>query len=251
MPALSFGAPFPQNGGFYASQSSSSQTLPIEPVLPEWMGTDPNAFTGEMSDMYGSIGNFGANKAARAIDRRSAINQTMGMQAANNAAQDYTSRLMQGGATAFASGAVKAQAMMPVLKQSADTEVSKQAMLMDARKAAASMKSQLSGQMAGARQSYLSNLAGMYTTMRGQNIQYDANSNAYGQGGAGAGTANPFGVGANAAPFTPGYIPNQGPIIPSAGWYGANGSNVLTDPSIGFRNSWSPGTGQVARAGRR
>lgn len=227
---------------FASQSSSSSQSLPIEPVLPDWMGTDPNAFTGEMSDMYGSIGNFGANKAARAIDRRSAINTSMGMQAANNAATDYTNRLMQGGATAFASGAVKAQAMLPVLKQSADTEVSKQAMLMDARKQAAQMKSQIAGQLSGARQSYLSNLAGMYTTMRGQNIQYDATSSA--RGDAAGGSGNPFGAGYNTTPFTPGYVTNTGPIDPSAGWYGASGGNVLMDPTIGLSSSrgYNPGS---------
>lgn len=238
MPTSSFGAPsqpgYATGGGFF----SSSTSAPTEPILPEWLPTDPNANNSELMDQYSSIGNFGANKAARAIDRRSAINTSMGMQAANNAGTDYANRLMQAGGTAFATGAVKAQAMLPVLKQAADSEVSKQAMLMDAKKTAAQMRQNVAGQLAQSRQSYLGMLAGTYTTMRGQNIQSDAygrSQTAASRSGLapvpGGGMISPGGQ-----PFMPGYIPNQGPIDPSTGWAGSNGNNVLLDPTIPYRS---------------
>lgn len=155
----------------------------------------------------------------------------MGLQAANSAASDYTARLMQAGGTAFASGAVKAQAMLPVLRDASATTERKNAMLMDARKTAATMRANIAGQLASSRQSYLGTLAGTYTTMRGQNIQYQEEQDAL---GASRATGAP-GMGGNGAPFTPGYIQNSGAVLPSTGWYGANNHNVLLDPTIPAR----------------
>lgn len=249
-----FGGPLVAGGGFLnssggfgtptVSSSSSSfsggSTLPFEPTLPDWLPTDPNSQNSELRDQYAAVGNFGANKAAKAIDRTSAINKTMGLQAANNAATDYTNRIMQAGGTALASGAVKAQALLPVLRDQSATEERKQAMLMDARKTAAGMRQNLAGAINQSRNQYLGQLAGTYTTMRGQNVQYQMSGAGQSSGTGGSGVA-PYGGSYNqAGPFSPGYIPNQGPIDASSGWYGANNNNVLLDPTIAMAQGYNP-----------
>lgn len=252
-----FGGPLAPGGGFLASDPTSptgagwstgftaGSTLPIEPTLPSWLPTDPNSQNSELMDQYGAVNNFGANKAARAIDRTSAINKSMGLQAANNAAADYSNRILQAGGTALATGAVKAQAMLPVLRDASATQERKQMMLMNARKEAAGMRQNLAGAISQSRNQYLGMLAGTYTTMRGQNVQYQASG--AGQGTGGGTASNPFGVGYNGQPFSPGYIPNQGSITPSSGWYGANNNNVLLDPTIAMARNYSPSTSSAPR----
>jgi len=229
-PGAGIAAPASSSGG-WGSTFQAGSTLPIEPTLPDWLPTDPNSQNSELIDQYNSVGNLGANKAARAIDRTGAINKSMGLQSANNAAMDYTNRILQAGGTALAAGAVKAQAMLPVLRDASATQERKQAMLMDARKTAASMRQNLASAINQSRQQYLGTLAGTYTTMRGQNVQYEASGAGRGSGYPPGGYGDPYG-GNGSAPFNPGYIPNAGAIQPSTGWYGANGHNVLLDPTI-------------------
>lgn len=211
-------------------------TLPTEPTLPDWMNTDPNTLNQELMDQYNNVGMMGANRAARKIDKQKALTLSSGTQSANNAGLDYASRIMQQGGSAAAAGAVKAQAMMPVLKQVADIEVGKQAMLMDARKTMAMRRDALASQLAQSRQSYLNTLAGTYTTMRGQNTQFEMSGRSTGAGSTGSRPAGSGGAGGGLIPpwmggagsFFPGYIPNQGPLIPGSGYPMANGHNVLT-----------------------
>lgn len=209
-------------------------TLPTEPKLPDWLSTDVNSLNSELMNQYGNAGSnlFGANRAAKKIDNQKSLMLSSGTQTANNASMDYAARIMQQGGTAAGAGAVKAQAMMPVLKGVADLEVDKQKMLMDAKKAAAARADTLASALSQSRQSYLNTLAGTYTTIRGQNTQFGiAGMNFSGGGGGGGGGGKggiPPWMGGGDGSFYPGYIPTFGPITPGTGYDMANGHNVLS-----------------------
>lgn len=227
-------------GGFSLSEYSSSP--PSEPTLPDWLPTNANAFNSELQAQYNrpNKGLFGAKKAGQAIDQMQQFNMSMGMSAANNAAQDYATRVMQQGGTAFNAGAVKAQALMPVLQQNAALGLEKQDRLTQARMKAADMKANLAGAINNSRLNYLSTLAGTYTTMRGQNITDQGQKAALafsrlgggGSGGAGAGA----GAGGGANIYSPGYISNAGPITEGT----KNGVPIRNTALVGFGG---PGTG--------
>lgn len=261
---------FSSGTGSGSSSSTSHTGLTGEPTLPDWLSTDPDSVSQELLSQYGR-GAPGMGQYKRSANENIALTRSTGMQTANSAAADYTNRLTQAGGTAFASGAVKAQAMMPVLKQVAGMKQQKAETILSLKSKNADRQAALAGQLSGARSNYLGMLASTYTTMRGQNISSDSSSRAqdesermgalargevpmgiYGAGGlGGAGSASSADGGAGASgPFNPGYITNAGPIEKSSGWYGANNHNVLLDPSIPGRTSGPApaiGGGAVAR----
>lgn len=222
MASLDFGINY---GGFnpatleMSGSASASRNLPIEPTLPSWLPTDPNALNAELRQQYGGRGIMKqAKKAGQAIDRMQQFNLSTGTQMANNAASSYAQRVRQQGGTAFDADAVKAQAMMGVLQQNAGLGLEKQDRLLQAKMKASEMKANLAGAINQSRLGYLGTLAGTYTGMRGQNITYDYQQDMLGKMGGKGSTASgqvPTGMGGGFGNYSMGYIPNSGPITPA------------------------------------
>lgn len=129
--------------------------------MPSWLSTDPSGSIGELMQSYAGIpAAFDPSGQVAARNAAIGYNTSAGTQAANNAATEYSNRAAQSGASGLGAGAVKAQAMMPVLSQNAKLKTEAADVAAKAHQDAASLASQIAGTIGQLRTSYLSTLTG-------------------------------------------------------------------------------------------
>lgn len=242
-PAMNMGQNQSPNSINFGSTTSSSSHSFIPQYFagpqaqrPNYAPPPPAPNYGQLNQAYLATQRQGAiNAAMKDYDALSASTQAQGFQSANNAGNIYANRLQQQGINPVASGVVAAQAKLPVYGQLAGITAQKEQTRLDATNKAQTLAAQISGQIAGLKQSYAGMLADYNSRIGGydldlnkfnaSNYQYDAlNQDTYfkqqqlnaqraamAAGGAGSGG----GTNGRPANFSPGYIPNSGPIIPS------------------------------------
>lgn len=129
--------------------------------MPDWLSTDPNAGIGELLESYAGIpAAFDPSGQVAARNAAIGYNTSAGTQAANNAATEYANRAAQSGASGLGAGAVKAQAMMPVLSMNAQLKTEAADVAAKAHQDAAGLASQIAGTIGQLRTSYLQTLTG-------------------------------------------------------------------------------------------
>lgn len=167
-----------QPGPIGTSNGTSTGSITTTPTtnvgLPDWLTVKPDQLQSELLAQYGSAGNSitsATQKATKAIRQQAniAYNQTM-RQGANATAQLAAVSQQQGG-TAKTSSIVGGQMGLAASQQKQDAKVQIAQMKADATTKAAGLSSQIAGNIANLRTSYLSALAGIATQQRGQNIQ--------------------------------------------------------------------------------
>lgn len=129
--------------------------------MPSWMNPDANANMGELLDTYSGIG-AAFDPSGQVAARNAAIgyNTSAGTQAANNAATEYSNRAAQSGASGLGAGAVKAQAMMPMLSQNAALKIDAADTAAKTHQQGATLAAQIAGTIGELRTSYLGMLTG-------------------------------------------------------------------------------------------
>lgn len=129
--------------------------------LPSWLSGNQNSQMNELSNTYAGINAaFDPTAQVAARQNAAAFNLSAGTSAANNAATEYANRASQSGASSLGAGAVKAQAMMPVLSQNAALKTDAADVAAKSHADAISLASQVAATMANLRTSYLQTLTG-------------------------------------------------------------------------------------------
>lgn len=142
-----------------ASGGNPLQTDQIK--LPSWLSNNYNSQMGELTNTYAGIGAaFDPTAQVAARQNAAAYNLSAGTSAANNAATEYANRAAQSGGSSLGAGAVKAQAMMPVLSQNAALKTDAADVAAKSHADAISLASQVAATMANLRTSYLQTLTG-------------------------------------------------------------------------------------------
>lgn len=152
--------------------------------MPSWMSTDPSGNMGELLDSYSKIG-AAFDPSGQVAARNAAIgyNTSAGTQAANNAATEYSNRAAQSGASGLGAGAVKAQAMMPVLSQNAALKIDAADTAAKTHQQGATLAAQIASTIGELRTSYLGMLTGYAQGQQGLALdKYKAEQAAAGQG---------------------------------------------------------------------
>lgn len=220
----------------------------------------------QLNSILGGVQRGDQIKAAmKDYDALFAATQATGFQAATNAGTTYSNRLLQSGINPTASGVVGAQAKLQTYNALDNITQQKSATRLDAINKSQSLQAQIAAQIAQIRQAYSSTLAdynlkaaGLELNLNEFNasqrtntvnsgrqftLQEQAQAAQFAQLGlgpdgrtplAGAGSHRP-GTYNPAIPFTPGYLPDQGPIIPATGqttgvngqFLTANGNNII------------------------
>lgn len=146
-----------QNG--VSSRSNIPGINAIE--LPSWLSRNPDDSMRELTSAYAGIGTaFDPTGQVEARNNAIAYNTTAGSQAANNAATEYSNRAAQSGASGLGAGAVKAQAMMPVLSQNAALKIDAADTAAKSHQQGAALASQIAGTIGNLRTNYLQMLTG-------------------------------------------------------------------------------------------
>lgn len=168
-----------------ASASSGSAAVPgINQVqLPSWLSSNPDASMKELTDTYAGIGAaFDPTAQVNARNNQIAYQTSQGGQTANNAATEYSNRAAQAGGSGLGAGAVKAQAMMPVMSANAQLRTDAADVAAKAHQDAISLASQVAGTIGNLRQSYLSTLTSYATGQQQLALsKYQAQQQAAGQ----------------------------------------------------------------------
>lgn len=168
-----------------AAASSGVANIPgINQVqLPSWMSTNPDANMSELLNTYSGIGAaFDPTAQVNARNAQIANNTSQGNQAANNAANEYSARAEQSGASGLGAGAVKAQSLMPVMSQNAQLRTDAADVAAKAHQDAISLASQVAGTIGQLRNSYLSSLTSYATGQQTLALNtYQAQQSAAGQ----------------------------------------------------------------------
>lgn len=148
-----------QQQTFTASGGQPLQTSQIQ--LPSWLSGGSNSQMGELLNTYAGIGAaFDPTAQVQARQNAASYNLATGTSAANNAAAEYSNRAAQSGASGLGAGAVKAQAMMPVLTQNAALKTDAADIAAKSHQDAISLASQVANTIGQLRTSYLSALTG-------------------------------------------------------------------------------------------
>lgn len=169
-----FGNPFNDSGkNMGGSQITNNNTTvasggnPLQPdqiKLPSWLSTNYDSQMGELLKTYSGIGAaFDPTAQVKARENAATYNLASGTSAANNAATEYANRAAQSGASSLGAGAVKAQAMMPVLGQNAALKTDAADIAAKSHEDAISLASQIAGTISQLRTSYLGTLTGYIT----------------------------------------------------------------------------------------
>lgn len=127
----------------------------------------------ELRNTYGNIGTRINNITKPITDATNGViqqNLSMGGQAANNAAKEYSAREAQAGGTGAGAGVVKAQALMSVLGQNANLKLQSANSVANIQKEGLSLSAQIAQQMAALRQNYAQTLATYVTNKNQQDI---------------------------------------------------------------------------------
>lgn len=127
--------------------------------MPSWLSTNPDSNLQELLQTYASIPSA-YSPAAQESAYNSAIgyNTTAGNQAANNAATAYSNSAAQSGGSQLGAGAVKAQALLPVLSQNAQLKVQSANTAAQDYQSAATLAAQVANNIDQLRTSYLGTL---------------------------------------------------------------------------------------------
>lgn len=146
--------------------------------LPSWMSANPDDNLKELLQTYASIPSaFSPTAQEAAYNSAIGYNTSAGNQAANNAATSYANSAAQSGASQLGAGAVKAQALMPVLSQNAQLKVQSANTAAQDYQSAATLASQVANNIDQLRTSYLStltNYAQSQQQMQVQNQQFNS-----------------------------------------------------------------------------
>jgi hypothetical protein len=146
--------------------------------MPSWMSKNPDANLQELLGAYNNLSSaFDPSAQVQARNDAIGYNTSVGGQAANNAATEYSNRASQSGGSQLGAGVVKAQAMMPVLQQNAKLKGEAADIAAKTYQDGASLASQIAGTIGSLRSSYLSALTGFATDqqkMQQQNNQFNA-----------------------------------------------------------------------------
>lgn len=236
------------------TSASGSVSGPSEPIIPDWMPTDPDELTGELANEYARVGQYyNPNPIKRAY--RQSIDTAMGMggQIADNAMREAIARAgIEGGA--INAGMVKAQSMLPVYEHTAQLRTDRATAVTDLRMKQQQAQMQIAQLMAAMRVQHLSSLGSMYITGRGQNVnasleqqRIDLASNAASSAAERSGMMV-GGGGGMTAPGMGSYIPNSGNLIgrneTNTGNYipNAGGVGTSTDQNTSVVGIGGPGT---------
>ena len=190
-------------------------------TLPSWLPSSPDAITPELADQYGKVNAaYDTTAIDAAAKEQQAQDLTAGLTAANNAAAEYAAKTRQQGGSGAAAGAVKAQGDVTALRSAASEKLDLAKFDAQQREAAASQSAQIASTLSGLRSDYLRTLTGYAAsedaTGTGRaTATAGAGVDTTGKGGAGGGG----GLGGN---FSPGYVTDQGPVVPSSN------SNAIT-----------------------
>lgn len=168
-----------------AAASSGTANVPgINQVqLPSWLSSNGDANMKELLDTYSGIGAaFDPTGQVNARNAQIGYNTTAGNQAANNAATEYSNRAQQSGGSGLGAGAVKAQALMPVMSQNAQLRTDAADVAAKSHQDAITLASQVAGTIGNLRSSYLNTLT-QYSTGQQQLAlsKYQAEQGAAGQ----------------------------------------------------------------------
>lgn len=138
-------------------------------TAPSWLM--PNF--GELQDQYSKVPAEYQNAIAplrNAFNNTVSYNTSLGTQAANSAAQEYTARAAQSGATSSASGVVRAQSLLPVFQQNAQARSQEAGTEAQFQTQAVNLQANIANQLASLRNSYASTLANFITQRRSQDL---------------------------------------------------------------------------------
>jgi hypothetical protein len=149
--------------------------------MPDWLDTDPDAEIGELLQTYAGIGAaFDPKAQVKARENAAAYNTSAGNQAANNAATEYANRAAQSGGSALCAGVVKAQALMPVMRENAALKTDAADVAAKSHQQAISLAAQVASTIGSLRNSYLASLTGYATDQQKLGLaatQFDADLN--------------------------------------------------------------------------
>lgn len=148
--------------------------------MPSWLNPNPDSNMGELLAAHSGIGAaFDPTGQVNARNAAIGYNTSAGTQAANNAATEYSNRAAQSGASQLGGGAVKAQAMMPVLSQNAALKIDAADTAAKAHQEGTALAAQIGATIGELRQNYLSTLTGYATGQQGLQLEkYKAEQNA-------------------------------------------------------------------------
>lgn len=241
------------------STSSSTQQTYNSPVRQGIFAAPPAAPAAPAPPNYSNLENQlnavqrqGAIKKAMAnYDALAATTKAAGFQAASNAGSVYAQRLQQQGINPVASGVVAAQAKLPVYSALEGIEQQKDQTRLTAVNQSQQLAAQIANQIAGLQLNY----SGMLADYNKANTGYNLDLNKFNAGQAfnqqqyqtdtyfkqqqlaaqaasmaASGHGNQNNVGGVRPGFSPGYIPNSGPIVPST----SNGVPSYNQVSVGY-----------------
>lgn len=222
------------------------------PEAPDWLDAG-DATKGLESELSGVDKYFNVSPYLKAYNRAAQGQYAMGLQQGQNAAGEAVQRSRQTGTFGSVNTSmISAQTALPFMQNLLDSKAKGAEIRLGAMEKNQAARANLAQSIANARTSYAGILANYITSIRGQNISgflgegqqkigqqnADSNSNATyikaltdpnSPAALKAWAASMMGLdsgsGAGASGFNPGYIPNQGPIIPGTG--ARNGAYVV------------------------
>lgn len=128
--------------------------------LPSYLPANNNSQIAELTAFMKNLpGYFDTSGLEKAYDTQIAFNENLGRQTATNASREFITRQGQQGGDTSLGGLVRAQALLPVLQQSADITGKKEAAKLDASSALAKITGDAAAQAGQLRTSYLNTLA--------------------------------------------------------------------------------------------
>lgn len=181
-------------------------------VPNDWLQTANSGLT-ELSHEYAtSPAAFDTSAVSSASADQQARDLAQGMAAANNAANDYTSRTRQAGGSGAASGLIKAQGIISATDAAGKAKLDQTKYEVAQREAAATHSAQIASTLAQLRDSYLGHLVGRDTTGTSNDIQVGSQrsiNQAAETGGGGGGGSSWAGIIPNASGAASGLDPFQ------------------------------------------
>lgn len=157
------------SGGLSSSPSNVNVAQNSQSSVPTWLQPNLSELQSQYSSIPGDTNNI-INPLRSALNNTLSYNTTIGTQAANNAAQEYSNRASQIGGSGEASGVVKAQSLLPVFQQNATASSQEAGVEAQYKFQALNLQSQIAQQLGQLRTSYSNTLANYLTQQRGQDI---------------------------------------------------------------------------------
>ena len=199
----------------FGTAANIGTSYAASPSLPSWLTTNPNNLMGELTQQYSTAPASilsASDTAAAAATQAATQNYNQGMRQSSVAATQMENTAKQQGGTGQTSSIVAGQMAEKAGQNQTDARVQIAQMQMGATEQAASLSSQIAGQMASLRSSYLTNLASANNTSRGQDIGLSEDGQSQAQQAAEYAASTAAANANKPAPSTPG-VAQSGTVI--------------------------------------